>query len=465
MITKRRFCAVVAAVCLNAAPAVAGCVSNPPNQSDSTFPASLAGKLAFHRYVSYGDGTSQIYLYDFRAHALSQISAASWGISDPMNAVFSRDGAWLLFMGVKNNAWNIFLYPLGSANPPFNLTNSTGGTRNEDPKFSADGTKIVFKQNGDVKIATLSFSAGVPSLSAPTNLTGTAPTTENSMPFLAPDASAVYFATGSGATLGLHKLTLATGASVTFDAPSGLAAYYPIVRGDGQVFYARWADAVSRNDQIYIKTADYLSTPVQAPFNDCISGNSDPWPVSGTNYVFFSSTTAGGYQLYLGDAASGLRWSLTQFGVNANLYTTQTAKLGSSYFAISNLSQGRPAAASTSYNASLTPDKAFDGNTTTTRWDSLEGSGVDPQWLSVDLGAVKTIVGLDLYWDAGALVYAIQTSNDNATWTTIYSTTSGVAWGHVALNVAGSGRYVRMYGTQRATPWGYSLDEMQVWGY
>jgi hypothetical protein len=38
--------------------------------------------------------------------------------------------------------------------------------------------------------------------------------------------------------------------------------------------------------------------------------------------------------------------------------------------------------------------------------------------------------------------------------------------GHVSLaNLKGSGRYVRMYGTQRTAQWGHSLDEMQVWGY
>ena len=49
------------------------------------------------------------------------------------------------------------------------------------------------------------------------------------------------------------------------------------------------------------------------------------------------------------------------------------------------------------------------------------------------------------------------------TWTDIYSTTSG-SGGSQTLPVSGSGRYVRMYGTQRATQWGYSLWEFQVFG-
>ncbi len=307
----------------------AACIANPATQSDASFPASLTGKLVYHSYVKYGDGTSQIFLYDFAARSLTQLSKAAWGIKDPMNAVFSPDGKWIVFMGVMNNAWNVFMYQPGSSAAPLNMTNSTGATRNEDPKFSADGKSIVFKQNGDVKQATLSYTTTGPVFTSVVSLTNAPAGAEYSMPYLAPDASAVYYATGTGANMGLMKRTLATGATATFDHPGGLEAYYPIVRADGMVFYARWKNA-SALDQIYEKTADPASTPDLLPLNDCISNNSDPAPVNGTRYLFFSSTTAGGYQLYLGDVNSGQRWSLTQFGVNAD---RTRAKLGSSYFA------------------------------------------------------------------------------------------------------------------------------------
>jgi Tol biopolymer transport system component len=461
---------VVAGVALSllAGAASAACISDPPAQSNASFPTSLTGKLVYHSYVTYGDGTSQIFLYDFTAHTLTQLSQASWGIKDPMNAVFSPDGKWIVFMGVTNNAWNVFMYQLGTNNAPVNMTNSTGATRNEDPKFSPDGKSIVFKQNGSVMQATLSYTSAGPTFTSVASIAVAPSGGEYSMPYLSPDQTAVYYATGTGANMGLMKRTIATGATAVFDNPAGLETYYPIVRADGNVFYARWNSASGQLDQIYQKTSDPSSTPNQLPINDCISNNSDPGPVSGTNYLFFSSTTAGGYQLYLGDVTTGQRWSLTQFGVNSD---TTKAKLGSSYYGgpaaaqPTLLSQGHPAAASASYNSQLTPDKAFDGNLTTTRWDSPEGAGVDPQWISVDLGAVKSISQIDLYWDAGALVYQIQTSNDNVNWTTLYSTSNGVSYGHVTLaNLNGKGRYVRMYGTKRATPWGYSLDEMQVWG-
>ncbi len=124
------------------------------------------------------------------------------------------------------------------------------------------------------------------------------------------------------------------------------------------------------------------------------------------------------------------------------------------------LSQGKTATASSLENSSFPASAAVDGNTGT-RWSS---SFSDPQWLEVDLGASATISQVVLNWEtAYATAFQIQTSTDNTNWTTIYSTTTGTG-GVQTLNVNGTGRYVRMYGTARATPYGYSLWEFQVYG-
>jgi beta-glucanase (GH16 family) len=124
------------------------------------------------------------------------------------------------------------------------------------------------------------------------------------------------------------------------------------------------------------------------------------------------------------------------------------------------LSQGHTATASSTENTSFTAPNAVDGNTGT-RWSSAFS---DPQWLMVDLGATHSISQVVLNWEtAYATAYQIQTSTDGATWTTIYSTTTGTG-GTQTLAVSGSGRYVRMNGTTRATQWGYSLWEFQVYG-
>ena len=124
------------------------------------------------------------------------------------------------------------------------------------------------------------------------------------------------------------------------------------------------------------------------------------------------------------------------------------------------LSQGRPATASSLENASFPASAAVDGNTST-RWSSAFS---DPQWLQVDLGSVSAISQVVLDWEtAYATAFQIQTSSDGTNWTSIYSTTTGTG-GTQTLNVTGTGRYVRMYGTARATQWGYSLWEYQVYG-
>ena len=81
----------------------------------------------------------------------------------------------------------------------------------------------------------------------------------------------------------------------------------------------------------------------------------------------------------------------------------------------------------------------------------------------MDLGATTAIGSVILRWEtAYAKAFQIQTSNDAATWTSIYSTTTGTG-GVQTLTVSGSGRYVRMYGTVRATGYGYSLWEFEIY--
>ncbi|MFG2049075.1 discoidin domain-containing protein [Micromonospora sp. NPDC048935] len=124
------------------------------------------------------------------------------------------------------------------------------------------------------------------------------------------------------------------------------------------------------------------------------------------------------------------------------------------------LSQGRTATASSTENAGTPASAAVDGNTGT-RWASAFS---DPQWLQVDLGARATISQVNLIWEgAYGRAFQLQTSDDGATWTTIYSTTTGTG-GTQSLTVTGAGRYVRMNGTARGTGYGYSLWEFQVYG-
>jgi len=128
--------------------------------------------------------------------------------------------------------------------------------------------------------------------------------------------------------------------------------------------------------------------------------------------------------------------------------------------AAANLALNRPAASSSNEDSGKTAALAFDGNSST-RWSSVYS---DPQWISVDLGSAAAISGVMLNWEvAYGKAYQIQTSLDNSTWTTVYSTTAGDGGIDSISFSSRNARYVRMYGTQRGTSYGYSLWDFEVY--
>ncbi|GAB3406473.1 discoidin domain-containing protein [Flindersiella endophytica] len=193
----------------------------------------------------------------------------------------------------------------------------------------------------------------------------------------------------------------------------------------------------------------------------------------GTNWTTVHTTTAGtggvqtltvsgtGRYVRLNATQRATQWgvSLWEFQVYGDTGGTGGSGL---------LSYGKPAVASSSQNDGscfeCTPARAFDHDPAS-RWATSATTGwVDPGWIYVDLGATATIQQVVLQWDpAYATAYQIQVSPNAGTWTTIYSTTSGRGFKET-LNVSGTGRYVRMYGTARSGPYGYSLWEFQVYG-
>ncbi|MFE4176612.1 discoidin domain-containing protein [Streptomyces sp. NPDC056909] len=125
------------------------------------------------------------------------------------------------------------------------------------------------------------------------------------------------------------------------------------------------------------------------------------------------------------------------------------------------LSQGKPVTASSTENGGTPASGANDGNTGT-RWSSAAS---DPQWIQIDLGSSVAVSQIVLNWEtAYAKAYKIEFSANGVDgWTQAYATTTSPG-GTETLNVSGTARFVRLTGTQRATQWGYSLWEFQVFG-
>ena len=148
--------------------------------------------------------------------------------------------------------------------------------------------------------------------------------------------------------------------------------------------------------------------------------------------------------------------------VIAECYNNDPKTVGPNAAISDNLTLGKKATASSSNSSGPDPSAAVDGDPTT-RWSSSYSD--DPQWLCVDLGKSAQINHVHLSWEtAYAKSYQIQVSDDNANWTTIYQTTSGTGGEEELTGLSGKGRYVRMYATKRATEWGYSLYEFEVYG-
>ncbi|MGI5178534.1 PQQ-binding-like beta-propeller repeat protein [Dactylosporangium sp. CA-152071] len=126
-----------------------------------------------------------------------------------------------------------------------------------------------------------------------------------------------------------------------------------------------------------------------------------------------------------------------------------------------NIALNRPATASSSENGSLLPAKAFDGNSAT-RWSSAFS---DPQRLQVDLGGAQQLCRVVLRWEAAyARTFTLQGSPDGASWFDLVPAATSTG-GTQTLSIAAmaAARYVRLTGLTRATRYGYSLFEVEVY--
>ncbi|MEW1587011.1 discoidin domain-containing protein [Micromonospora vinacea] len=157
----------------------------------------------------------------------------------------------------------------------------------------------------------------------------------------------------------------------------------------------------------------------------------------------------------LAAAVSGLALFVTY----ALAVTTPSATAAAADCGTANVALNRPATASSVENSRLSAANAVDGSATT-RWSSAFS---DPQWLQVDLGASTDVCEVVLTWQTSyAKAFQIQVSPDGVgNWSSLYSTATG-SGGTQTIPVSGTGRFLRVYGTTRATGYGYSIFELVV---
>jgi hypothetical protein len=181
--------------------------------------------------------------------------------------------------------------------------------------------------------------------------------------------------------------------------------------------------------------------------------------------IYSTTTGTGGVQALTALSGTGRYVRMygtvraTQYGYSLWELQVFTTGAGGGGCGTANAALNQATTASSTENAGTPASAATDGNPGT-RWSS---AFADPQWLEVDLGAAKAICAVTLNWEAAyATAFQVQVSADNANWTPVYSTTTGTGGVQNLTALSGTGRYVRVYGTVRATQYGYSLWELQV---
>lgn len=106
--------------------------------------------------------------------------------------------------------------------------------------------------------------------------------------------------------------------------------------------------------------------------------------------------------------------------------------------------------------------QAFDGNMGT-RWESEQS---DSQQIVVDLKKSYMIDRVKLSWEtAFGKGYSIDVSLDGDNWQTVFGTLHGNGGVDELYFAPVEARFVRLKGTERGTPYGYSLYEFEVYEY
>lgn len=128
--------------------------------------------------------------------------------------------------------------------------------------------------------------------------------------------------------------------------------------------------------------------------------------------------------------------------------------------AMENIALGKTCYESGHENVGTVKKHATDGDLTT-RWGSLQQ---DDQWIYVDLGKTYSLYKTKIYWEAAyASEYKLQVSDDAQTWHDVKDVTSTGGTDEVKLGDVPA-RYLRVYGVKRATNYGISLYELEVYG-
>ena len=104
-------------------------------------------------------------------------------------------------------------------------------------------------------------------------------------------------------------------------------------------------------------------------------------------------------------------------------------------------------------------------NDINSRWESVQG--VDPQTLTINLGAVRNVKQVDIVWEgASAAKYDIEVSEDGVHFESVATVvnSNGARYDSITFNEIQQAKFVRINGSSRTTPYGYSIFDLAIYG-
>lgn len=269
----------------------------------------LNGRLLYHSYSAYDAMDSNIYCFDTSSKETAEISSPDF--IHAMNADFGSHMYDITFMAIDPLAdeWDIYRY--NSLTGDFTNLTENSGYRNEDPKFSPDGNKIVFKRgywsneydNFIYNLAEINLSTmGITYL--------TDDISEDSMPYYSPDGNTICHAMSDNGKTVICSLDKSTLKTEIIYSEENIHAYYPVISESG-LYFAKWISADNHNDCIVRYENGNIT---YLPFNNNEYNCSDPFPLD-DGCLFYSGTQNGSYDIFyfngsesvpINEAASGL---------------------------------------------------------------------------------------------------------------------------------------------------------------
>ena len=126
-----------------------------------------------------------------------------------------------------------------------------------------------------------------------------------------------------------------------------------------------------------------------------------------------------------------------------------------------NLATNKNVTASSTEAGFNTADNVNDRNINS-RWSS---EYTDDEWIAIDLEYTYALDSIRITWEAAfASAYEVQVSSDGTNWTTIQSVTGNTQTDNFFVLNQPEAQHIRMLGISRATEFGYSIYEIEVYG-